>query len=422
MQAQFRKSQIRRDATVSIPSSKSLSHRALICASLAGGDSEIIHPAFNKDTEATMRVMECFGASFEEKDDRVIVHGINGKLRYDHQKADCGESGSTLRFLIPLAALLEEEVIFTGHGRLMERPQTVYDELFQKEGLLFEKKEDGLHVRGPLQAGNYQVRGDVSSQFISGLLFALPLCKGNSVLRIQPPFESASYVSLTLDALMKAGVSVQTGDLVYLIPGEQNYLPFHERIEGDDSQMAFFAELSLIQNRPLRVLNMNHASHQGDHVILEFVKKLGGHVTEIEDGYLFEGGNLHGCEMDLADCPDLGPALFALATQCEGDTVFHHCERLRIKESDRIAAMEEELRKLGCSIHSTEDTVIVHGKTAIRGNVTLNGHNDHRIVMALSMLATLTDGVVIEGAEAVNKSYPQFFQDLSETGIEVDYD
>lgn len=422
MQVRFTKSQVKEDAQVSIPSSKSLSHRALICAGLADGESVILHPALNKDTEATMRAMTCLGASFENQDGNIVVHGVNGKPVYNHQKADCGESGSTLRFLIPVAALLKDEVVFTGHGRLMQRPQSVYEDLFHKAGLLFTKKEDGLHVRGPLQAGRYSVRGDVSSQFISGLLFALPLCKDDSIIRIQPPFESSSYVNLTLNALLKAGVSVQKGDLVYMIPGSQSYHPIHEKIEGDDSQMAFFAELALIQNRPVKVVNMSHESQQGDHVIIDLVRKLGGSVTEIEDGYCFEGDRLHGTTIDLADCPDLGPALFALASQCEGETVFTHCERLRIKESDRIAAMEEEMTKLGCDIHSDKDTVTVKGKTQIKGNVVLNGHNDHRIVMALSMLATLGNDVVITDAQAVSKSYPEFFQDLSGIGIQVNYD
>lgn len=422
MQARFLKSYVKDNAEVSIPSSKSLSHRALICASLARGDSLIINPARNDDTEATMRVMKCFGASFEEQNENILVHGIDGKMSYNHEKADCGESGSTLRFLIPLAGLLSQEVVFTGHGRLMERPQTVYEELFRQNGLLFKQKNDGLHIRGPLHAGNYSVKGNVSSQFISGLLFAFPLCNENSMIRVQPPFESSSYVNLTLDALSKAGVHIQTEDLVYKIPGNQSYHPIHEKIEGDDSQMAFFAELAMIQKRPVRVINMSHDSHQGDHVIINIIQKLGGNVTEVENGYRFESGHLTGTEIDLANCPDLGPALFALATQCEGKTVFTHCKRLRMKESDRIAAMEEELTKLGCVIDSTEDTVTVEGKSPIRGNVTLNGHNDHRIVMALSMLCSLSDGNVIDDAQAVNKSYPDFFKDLSAIGIQVDYD
>ena len=197
-------------------------------------------------------------------------------------------------------------------------------------------------------------------------------------------------------------------------------MPIDCTVEGDDSQMAFFAELALIQNVSMDVLNLRHDSKQGDHVIVDIVRNIGGTVAEIDDGYRISGGYLRGTTIDLADCPDLGPALFAIATQCEGTTTFIHADRLRMKESDRIACMEEELHKLGCQMTSDRGTVTVQGKTAIHGKVTLDGHNDHRIVMALAVLASCSDGAVeILGSEAVNKSYPNFFEDLERTGIVV---
>jgi 3-phosphoshikimate 1-carboxyvinyltransferase len=404
-------------AEIVLPSSKSLSHRALITASLAHGDSLIHGLAENNDTKATMRVMEKAGASFEAQGNDLIVHGMR-EMDYDGSLLDCGESGSTLRFLIPLFSLSHQEAVFTGHGKLMERPQNVYEDIYQKQGRLFEIKDGMLHLRGPLQSGQYILRGDVSSQFISGLLFALPLLKGDSTIEVLPPFESSSYVGLTLDALKRSGIVVHQEGLVYTIPGSQTYHPIDCTVEGDDSQMAFFAEEALIQNTPVQVLNVRHDSKQGDHVIVEIVKKLGGEVQEIPDGYRFTGNTLHGTTVDLADCPDLGPALFALATQCEGTTTFINAGRLRMKESDRIACMEEELRKMDCDISSVQGTVTVHGPAKIRGGVTVQGHNDHRIVMALAVLASIADGpVVIEGSEAVNKSYPEFFTDLAKTGV-----
>lgn len=420
MQVHFKQQVLKDNASVTLPSSKSLSHRALIVASLASGDSFIKGITESKDTKATISVLEHLGISFEKNESGILVHGCGGNLKYDGGILDCNESGSTLRFLIPLAALLEEEITFTGHGRLMERPQSVYEKLFSENGIKFQKQDSLLHVKGPLRGGNYKIHGDVSSQFISGLLFALPLCKEDSVIEILPPFESASYVQLTLDALERAEIHCEMNGYQITIPGNQTYHNADCVVEGDDSQMAFFAELSLVQKKAVRVLNVNHDSHQGDHVILDFVQKMGGHVQEIENGYAFSCEKLVGTEMSLADCPDLGPALFSLATQCEGKTVFTHCERLRIKESDRIAVMEEELQKLGCIIFSDGGTVTVIGPTKLKENVVLNGHNDHRIVMCLSMLATITNGIVIEGCEAVEKSYPAFFDDLKKMGVSYD--
>ncbi len=420
MDIHFHRSNIKDGASVTLPSSKSLSHRALICAALANGTSIIRGISHSKDTKATMSVLSHLGVRFEVDEDKVIVHGSGGSLKYDQEVLDCNESGSTLRFLIPFATLLDEEVCYTGHGRLMDRPQSVYETLFKENSILFEKKDSILKVKGKLHGGEYTLKGDVSSQFITGLLFVLPLCDTDSVIHILPPFESASYITLTMDALKKSGIHVERRGLDFYIPGNQTYLPIDCVVEGDDSQMAFFAELALTQKKEVNIFNVNHDSHQGDHIILEYVEKMGGIVKEIEDGYQINAKDILSTTMSLADCPDLGPALFCLATQCEGETVFENCERLRIKESDRIAVMEEELRKLGCEIQSNEGTVIVKGPTQLKSGIHLLGHNDHRVVMSLSMLALLTDDIVIEGCEAVEKSYPNFFEDLKNMGVDYD--
>ncbi len=403
--------------SISLPSSKSLSHRAIITASLADGESCLKGIAMSRDIEATIQVMEKAGASFRYEGEDMFVCGNGGKQVYDGTVLDCGESGSTIRFLIPFFTLGEKKAIFTGHGRLMERPQTVYEELFCDRGLLFEKDDDRFCVQGPLKGGKYEVRGDISSQFISGLLFAFPLCQEDSAITILPPFESESYVGLTLQALERAGIHIERKGYTYFVPGRQKYCPFVERVEGDDSQMAFFAELALLNHKEIYVKNVNPHSIQGDHVIVDLMRAFGGKVVEDGDGYWFSKEAIRGIHADLSDCPDLGPALFALATCAKGDSVFTGCRRLRMKESDRIAAMEEELRKLGCSIHSDEDTVYIQGNTQLRHNVVLSGHNDHRIVMALSMLTTRSKGCVMEGVEAVEKSYPRFFEDLAALGV-----
>lgn len=419
MRAQISHSNVKEGAFISLPSSKSLSHRALITAALATGVSKIDGVAISKDIEATMRAMSALGASFTVKGNTITVKGAGSLLKSDGV-VDCGESGSTLRFLIPLFALLEKETVFTGHGKLMERPQSVYEELFEKQSLQFEKDGSFLKVKGPLHGGYFSLPGDVSSQFFSGLLFALPLCKEDSVIEILAPFESSSYVNLTIEALRKAGVQATLKDDILHIPGNQTYHSFETTVEGDDSQMAFYAEMALIHQAEVEVGNVSHDSMQGDHIIIDFACQSGAKVIETEKGYLFAGGHGKAITADLSNCPDLGPALFALATQLEGTSVFTGCGRLRIKESDRIACMEEELRKLGCDISSKGDRVTVKGKTELNRNVILHGHNDHRIVMALAVLASISDGCIIEDGQAVSKSYPHFFDDFRACGMECE--
>lgn len=419
MRAQISHSTVKEGAFISLPSSKSLSHRALITAALATGVSKIDGVAISKDIEATMRAMSALGASFTVNGNTITVKGAGSLLKSDGV-VDCGESGSTLRFLIPLFALLEKETVFTGHGKLMERPQSVYEELFEKQGLQFEKDGSFLKLKGPLHGGYFSLPGDVSSQFFSGLLFALPLCKEDSVIEILAPFESSSYVNLTIEALRKAGVQATLKDNILHIPGNQTYHSFETTVEGDDSQMAFYAEMALIHQAEVEVGNVSHDSMQGDHIIIDFACQSGAKVIETEKGYLFAGGHGKAITADLSNCPDLGPALFALATQLEGTSVFTGCGRLRIKESDRIACMEEELRKLGCDISSKGDQVTVKGKTELNRNVILHGHNDHRIVMALAVLASISDGCIIEDGQAVSKSYPHFFDDFRACGMECE--
>lgn len=419
MRAQISHSNVKEGAFISLPSSKSLSHRALITAALATGVSKIDGVAISKDIEATMRAMSALGASFTVNGNTITVKGAGSLLKSDGV-VDCGESGSTLRFLIPLFALLEKETVFTGHGKLMERPQSVYEELFEKQSLQFEKDGSFLKLKGPLHGGYFSLPGDVSSQFFSGLLFALPLCKEDSVIEILAPFESSSYVNLTIEALRKAGVQATLKDNILHIPGNQTYHSFETTVEGDDSQMAFYAEIALIHQAEVEVGNVSHDSMQGDHIIIDFACQSGAKVIETEKGYLFAGGHGKAITADLSNCPDLGPALFALATQLEGTSVFTGCGRLRIKESDRIACMEEELRKLGCDISSKGDQVTVKGKTELNRNVILHGHNDHRIVMALAVLASISDGCIIEDGQAVSKSYPHFFDDFRACGMECE--
>lgn len=405
-----------RDTVIRIPASKSLTHRALITAALAAGTSRIAAPGNNEDIRATLRCLEALGARAEREGQDLIIHGTGGRISYDGRIIDCGESGSTLRFMIPVFCLQDKEVGFSGRGRLMSRPQTVYEDLFRQRGLLFEKRDGILCVRGPLSGGEYSLSGAVSSQFISGLLFALPLLPEDSTIRIEPPYESRSYVQLTLSVLQQAGISITEDGMCCRIRGGQSYHSADTRIEGDASQAAFFIALAMMRRVPLEIANMNHESRQGDAVMLKIAEQFGAEIRETEDGYRIIPGFLKAVQADLSDCPDLGPVLFALAAMAEGESVFRGAGRLRIKESDRIAAMTEELAVLGGEMRSSADTVYVSGGRKLHGGM-VKGHNDHRIVMAMSVLAAAMDEpVTIDGCEAVAKSYPEFFRDLAETG------
>lgn len=402
-----------------IPPSKSLAHRTVICAALAGGTSRIDNIDYSMDVMATLSAMEALGAHIERFKDYVIITGIKTLKSEKELHINCEESGSTLRFLIPLFSLCENKVVFTGKGRLMQRPQSVYEKLFEDNKTPLRKTENELIVEGVLQAGEIHVRGDVSSQFISGLLFALPLLSEDSKVIIEGPYESESYVNLTIDMLKKFGIQIEAKDRTLTIFGNQSYHPQNITVESDYSQLAFFAALGVL-NGPVRCGGLKQDSLQGDRAVVHIIEQMNGKVTYENDCYCFDRSELAATVIDLADCPDLGPALMMLASFAQGETKIINAGRLRIKESDRIEAMESELRKCGVQIRSTDDTIWITGKTNWSVSEHLSGHNDHRIVMALAVGATIAKTpVVIEGAEAVRKSYPAFFEDLARLGIDV---
>lgn len=399
--------------SVRIPPSKSMAHRSIICASLAKGKSTIKNISYSQDIIATIEGMKNLGANIEMKEDHVIIEGISDFSSVLSQEIFCCESGSTLRFLIPIFSLCNKKITFTGQGRLLERPQTIYKEIFHSQGLSFIQDSKGITIHESIKAGEYTIKGDVSSQFISGLLFTLPLLKEDSTLHILPPFESKSYVALTLQMLETFGVhAFYKDDYTIYIPGNQTYHPCDYVVEGDYSQFAFFAVLAAIQNG-LSITGVHHGSFQGDKKILSILENFGAIVKEIDNGYHIEHKTLHGCEIDIADCPDLGPILCVLAMYSPGNTKISNAGRLRIKESDRIAAMEEELHKFGVEIHSTQNEIFIKGNVDYTCTKELYSHNDHRIVMALSVaLACNASPQIIHDAQAINKSYPTFFKDF----------
>ena len=385
------------------PPSKSMAHRAVLCAALAKGTSHIRNLEFSKDISATLAAAGQLCAHVTTGENDAVVEGLGG-FRAVEAPVDCCESGSTLRFLIPLASLTGQKVTFVGRGRLMERPQSVYETLYREQGLRFEQSASGLTVEGRLSSGDYTLAGNVSSQFISGLLFALPLLDGTSTLHLLPPVESRWLDDTTLE-----------------IPGGQEYHPCDYTVEGDYSQAAFPAVLGAVTGG-VTLTGLAKTTLQGDAAILDILRRCGAEFAHTEAGIVFEKAPLHGTDIDLADCPDLGPVLMVLGLLCEGTTVIRNAERLRIKESDRIEAMETELRKCGGVLSSEGGIITIQGCAgALHAPETvLSGHNDHRVVMSLAVLA-LAAGLKlpISEAEAITKSWPNFFTAIKPLGAEV---
>ena len=409
--------------TVSAPPSKSMAHRAVLCSALAKGTSHIENLEFSKDISATLAAAGQLCARVESGPADALVEGL-GHFRPVFGPVDCCESGSTLRFLIPLASLTGQSITFVGRGRLMERPQSVYETLYRKQNLHFEQANGQLTVAGSLRSGEYTLAGNVSSQFISGLLFALPLLAGDSTLHLIPPVESRSYIEMTRAAQAAFGVTSHwLDDTTLCIPGGQQYHPRDYIVEGDYSQAAFLAVLGAVKGG-ITLTGLAAGTLQGDAAILDILRRCGAKFTRTGAGLVFEQAPLHGVDIDLADCPDLGPVLMVLGLLCEGTTVIRNAERLRIKESDRIAAMEAELRACGGVLSSEGGTITVQGcKPRLHApKAPLSGHNDHRVVMSLTVLALAADiPLAINEAEAVQKSWPHFFDALKPLGVEVHY-
>ena len=405
--------------TLTTISSKSLSHRYLIASSLANGRSRVDNILDSDDLMATRSALSHFGITF----DRHFVHG--GLKTYDKKIIDCYESGSTLRFMIPLAMLFQEDITLTGRGRLPKRPLGVYKDLFLNKHVIFQQPKDHelpLTLRGPLRGGRFILRGDISSQFITGLLFALPLLSDDSVIELSTPLESKSYVDLTLDVLRWFGIRVLDVPPFYYVPGNQDYQPREVTVEGDYSQAAFFLVAGLLSG-PITLTNLSVSSRQGDRFIIDILKNMGGKIDVDGKNQQVTAhlSTTHGITIDLSDVPDLGPVLMALAAVSKGTTHFIHAKRLRIKESDRIESMEKALQQLGVDIRTTDDDVWINGRESLDGDVVLDGCRDHRIVMALSILAMKAKAkITIIGAEAIEKSYPNFFKDYRYLGGVVD--
>lgn len=395
--------------TVKVPPSKSLAHRAIICASLCCGKSRISGLQYSDDIKATIGVMRAVGADIELNAD---VAEIKGSAGVDcNAEAFCNESGSTLRMCLPVCAALNKGFThFTGRGKLGARPMTVFEEIWKNAGLYYkdESAKTGsldLTVKGALPAGSYRVRGDVSSQFISGLLFALPLADGDSVIELTTPLYSKGYVDLTLQALAEAGVDVSfDGEKNFYINGNQSYLPCDREVEGDWSQAAFFMVGNAIGS-DIKINGLNVKSAQGDKVIKEYLERL-----KDEGELVFDG----------EDCPDIIPVFAVACALRKGITRLTGLSRLKIKECDRLEAVFTQLSAIGADVKREGDDLIFNGVNAFRGGVKVSAFNDHRIAMTLAIAATrCVEPITIDDFSCIAKSYPDFLDVYVELGGKV---
>jgi len=393
---------------VTPPPSKSQAHRLLLCAALAQGKSVVGNVAFSQDILATLGCMKALGAKWEEVAPGTVqvtgapMGGWSGEL----PRLDCGESGSTLRFLIPIALAVAGGGVFTGRGRLMQRPQKPYFDLFDEKGIAYEQRDGVLTVKGRLTPGEYRLPGDVSSQFFTGLLYALSLLDAPSEIVSTTALESVDYINMTIDAMERAGVKVEWGEdkkSYYIYPSKYCY--FTEKVEADWSQAGFwYAAIAL--GSSLELDGMNAFSTQGDMVVVSHFLRLtkSGDVT-----------------IDVSGCPDLVPPLAVMAAVRDGTTRIVNAARLRIKESDRLASVTATLKALGAEIEEHPDSLTIRGRDGLRGGVSVDCCNDHRIAMMAAIAATrCAQPVTLLGADCVKKSYPNFWEHYEMLGGELD--
>lgn len=387
---------------VNIPASKSIAHRMLICSALANGKSIIGNINYSKDIDATINAMKALGAEiFTDKNNAEI----NGIIHTPEKSViDCNESGSTLRFIIPVATALGVKTEFHGRGRLPQRPIDIYTRELTKHGITFDYNNTmPFTVSGQLTNGIYEIEGNVSSQFITGLLFALPLLNGDSEIVMTSHLESRPYVDITIDVLKKFGIIIEETKKGFHVKGNQTYKAYSGNVEGDFSQAAFFYVANSLGSS-ITLGNLNTNSVQGDKKIIEIINQ-----TE-QNGFF---------NADCSDIPDLVPVLAVLASFGKKTSTIYNAERLKIKESNRLETTAELINNLGGDVKITNDGLIIRPTNNMHGG-TIESFGDHRIVMAGAVLATaLKEELIINGAEAVTKSYPDFFEDYKKLGGNV---
>lgn len=404
---------------VLVPPSKSAAHRMILCAALSRGKSIVTPACHSADIDATINAAKALGAKITEENGAFTVLGISeDSLPKTAVTIDCGESGSTLRFLIPIAAALGVTATFIGHGRLPSRPINELTDLLTQNGVVCSDNHLPLTISGRLKAGNYRISGNISSQYLTGLLLALPLVDGDASVSLTTKLESAGYIDMTTNAMRHFGVNCSVCDSVYTASG--SYTPKNAVIEGDWSQACFFLAAAALGGK-IGIYGLDPNSLQGDSSAIEIFKGFGLSVEDKNSFFEAKGGKtLLSRDIDCSQIPDMVPALAVTAALCKGTTRLYGAARLRIKESDRIKTTLNGLLAMGVSAKELPDGLLITGGDKIKGG-NIDGAGDHRIVMAFSVLAAAADGdTIISGYSAINKSYPDFFKDYTMLGGKAD--
>ncbi len=400
------------------PPSKSCFHRTLICAAAADRPTKIFASSFSKDIEATISCLESLGARFEYGEGFVTVYPIENTDK--ECILDCNESGSTLRFMLPFAAALGRKCTFVGAERLGNRPLLPLCKVLRENGVKVNYGESFLPctIEGKLEGGTYEIEGNISSQFITGLLLALGVAGGGEI-RSTTPLESASYIDITTDIQKKFGITVEKKENSFIIPEGQKYTsPSVFTVEGDYSNAAFFIVAGALSSKMgLEVNSLHEKTCQGDSKIIEILEKMGAKISRNEDKITVFKSELHSVEIDCSDIPDLVPVLCVAASVAEGTSVFSNINRLRMKESDRVQTTADMIKNIGGKIEFDENNIYVTG-SKLKGG-TVSSANDHRIAMSTAVASLVCEGdVIIENAQAVEKSYPDFYEKFTQLGGE----
>lgn len=404
-----------RSGITAAPSSKSHAHRLLICAGLGTEKVKVSCGDISKDIAATAKCLEALCADISEESRGLLCVEPKRKRTAGEKVLACGESGSTLRFLIPVCGALGESVVFRMEGRLADRPLAPLDRLLREHGMSIEKDGSELHCSGKLRSGIFEIPGDISSQYISGLLFALPLLDGDSTIRITGKTESSAYIAMTEDALRQSGIRFERRENEYTVFGSQHYgLKDDCAAEGDYSNGAFFLCMGALSESGITVKNMPTHTLQGDRAVIDILRGFGAEVSICGSEITVKKGNLRGCEIDASGIPDLVPVLSVVAAAANGETRIVNAARLRYKESDRLATTSELLKCLGGDVRELSDGLLVNGSSYLMGG-TVNSHNDHRIAMSAAVAACISTGpVTVLEPECTSKSFPRFWENFEQ--------
>ena len=396
------------------PASKSHAHRLLICAALGHASVRVSCDTFSDDILATIDCLNAMGAKITHAGGTISVSPIFANGSPDGVcHLYCKESGSTLRFLLPVVGALGLDAVFHMEGRLPERPLHPFDEALTAHGMQIRQDGATLHVSGKLLAGSFALPGNVSSQYLSGLLFALPLLPGSSTLTITGALQSASYLAMTEDAVLNSGIRFSKSQNVFTIPGNQAYcLPNGLAAEGDWSGAAFFLCAGALSDTGIFASGLQEASRQADRAVLELLSRFGAEVRAENGGVFVRKSSLHGIDIDAGAIPDLIPAIAAVAAYAEGETNITNAARLRLKESDRLHTVAETIKSLGGQAKELPDGLVITGTPRLAGG-TADSFGDHRIAMLAAVLAGgCREPVTILGAQCTSKSYPEFWKTL----------